>query len=36
MLIAVMFITTDGGPLVDAILMAPMIVLTEIAIFYGR
>jgi len=36
MLIAIMFITTDGGPLVDTMLMAPMIVLTETAIFFGR
>jgi sec-independent protein translocase protein TatC len=36
MLIAIMFITTDGGPVVDLLLMLPMAVLTETAIFFGR
>jgi sec-independent protein translocase protein TatC len=36
MFIVVMFITTDGGPLVDAMLLLPMAVLTETAIFFGR
>ena len=36
MFIAVMFTTTDGGPLVDAMLLLPMAVLTETAIFFGR
>ena len=36
MVVAIMFITTDGGPLADAMLMAPMIVLTEMALFFGR
>jgi len=36
MFIVIMFITTDGGPLVDAMLMLPMAVLTETAIFFGR
>jgi hypothetical protein len=31
-----MFITTDGGPLVDAMLLLPMIVLTETAVYFGR
>lgn len=34
--IGIMFITTDGGPLVDAMLLLPMIVLTEIAIYFGK
>ena len=36
MLIVIMFVTTDGGPLVDSMLMVPMIVLTETAIFFGK
>jgi sec-independent protein translocase protein TatC len=36
MLIVIMFITTDGGPLVDAMLLLPMALLTETAIFFGR
>jgi len=34
--IGIMFITTDGGPLVDLMLLLPMVVLTEIAIYFGR
>lgn len=34
--IVIMFITTDGGPLVDLMLLLPMVLLTEGAIFFGR
>ena len=34
--IVVMFTTTDGGPLVDAMLLLPLIVLTEAAVYFGR
>jgi len=34
--IGIMFITTDGGPLVDGMLLLPMIVLTETALYFGR
>jgi len=36
MLIVIMFITTDGGPLVDAMLLLPMVALMEIAVYFGR
>jgi len=36
LIIVIMFITTDGGPLVDMVLMLPMIALTEAAVFFGR
>jgi len=35
-LIAIMFITTDGGPLVDAMLLLPMVALMEVAVYFGR
>ncbi len=36
LIIVIMLITTDGGPLVDSVLMLPMIALTEAAVFFGR
>jgi sec-independent protein translocase protein TatC len=35
-LIVIMFITTDGGPLVDAMLLLPMVALMEVAVYFGR
>jgi sec-independent protein translocase protein TatC len=34
--VGIMFITTDGGPFVDLMLLLPMIVLTEAAVFFGK
>ncbi len=36
MLIAIMFITTDGGPFADLMLLLPMVALTETAVYFGR